>query len=103
MEWRGVTLDSAFIGNFFFAAAVGLFITAQWEMAVGNGVFYTVFGAIGLFTRLRVEHRDRVTDLPRRSLLCQLRGNSDPSFRRNHGVQRQPDRTVQCTRIFLDK
>ncbi|KAH8203430.1 hypothetical protein TruAng_002414 [Truncatella angustata] len=49
MEWRGVTTDNVFIANFFFAAAFGLVVTAQWELAIGNGFSYTVFSAFGLF------------------------------------------------------
>ncbi|KAF2714589.1 hypothetical protein K504DRAFT_420530 [Pleomassaria siparia CBS 279.74] len=49
MEWRGVVIPNVFIGNFFFAAAFGLVITAQWELSVGNGFSYTVFSAFGLF------------------------------------------------------
>ncbi|EUC30275.1 hypothetical protein COCCADRAFT_39469 [Bipolaris zeicola 26-R-13] len=40
MEWRGVTTNNVFIG---------LVITAQWELSVGNGFGYTVFSAFGLF------------------------------------------------------
>jgi succinate-acetate transporter protein len=47
MEWRGVTTDNVFIANFFFAAAFGLVVTAQWELAIGNGFSYTVFSAFG--------------------------------------------------------
>ncbi|KAL1794435.1 hypothetical protein ACET3X_007856 [Alternaria dauci] len=49
MEWRGVTTANVFIANFFFAAAFGLVVTAQWELSVGNGFGYTVFSAFGLF------------------------------------------------------
>ncbi|KAJ5273971.1 hypothetical protein N7478_009096 [Penicillium angulare] len=49
MEWRGVTVYNVFIGNFFFIAAFGLLITAQWELSIGNGFAYTVFSAFGLF------------------------------------------------------
>ncbi|KAF3041426.1 hypothetical protein E8E11_005209 [Didymella keratinophila] len=49
MEWRGVTTNNVFVANFFFAAAFGLLITAQWELAAGNGFAYTVFSAFGLF------------------------------------------------------
>ncbi|KAJ4982858.1 acetate transporter [Stagonosporopsis vannaccii] len=49
MEWRGVTTNNVFVANFFFAAAFGLLITAQWELSVGNGFAYTVFSAFGLF------------------------------------------------------
>ncbi|CAE7179974.1 hypothetical protein P3342_002540 [Pyrenophora teres f. teres] len=49
MEWRGVTIYNAFIANFFFAAAFGLVITAQWELSIGNGFSYTVFSSFGLF------------------------------------------------------
>ncbi|KAK9424273.1 putative GPR1/FUN34/yaaH family-domain-containing protein [Seiridium unicorne] len=49
MEWRGVTTTNVFIANFFFAAAFGLVVTAQWELSIGNGFSYTVFSAFGLF------------------------------------------------------
>ena len=35
------------VANFFFAAAFGLVVTAQWELSVGNGFAYTVFSAFG--------------------------------------------------------
>lgn len=49
MEWRGVTVTNAFVANFFFIAAFGLVITAQWELSIGNGFAYTVFSAFGMF------------------------------------------------------
>ncbi|KAJ5532141.1 hypothetical protein N7494_008693 [Penicillium frequentans] len=49
MEWRGVTTNNVFVANFFFIAAFGLVITAQWELSIGNGFAYTVFSAFGLF------------------------------------------------------
>ncbi|KAF2034776.1 hypothetical protein EK21DRAFT_55766 [Setomelanomma holmii] len=49
MEWRGVTTNNVFVANFFFAAAFGLVVTAQWELSIGNGFAYTVFSAFGLF------------------------------------------------------
>ncbi|KAM3506489.1 hypothetical protein MY11210_007530 [Beauveria gryllotalpidicola] len=49
MEWRGVTYPQRLRRkNFFFVAAVGLLISAQWELSVGNGFAYTVFSAFGL-------------------------------------------------------
>lgn len=48
MEWRGVTITNVYIGNFFFVAAVGMLITAQWELKAGNGFAYTVFSAFGM-------------------------------------------------------
>ena len=47
MEWRGVTVTNVYVANFFFVAAFGLLITAQWELAAGNGFSYTVFSAFG--------------------------------------------------------
>jgi succinate-acetate transporter protein len=47
MEWRGVTTTNVFVGNFFFIAAFGLVVTAQWELSIGNGFAYTVFSAFG--------------------------------------------------------
>ncbi|KAH7305230.1 GPR1/FUN34/yaaH family-domain-containing protein [Stachybotrys elegans] len=49
MEWRGVTVVNAYVGNFFFISTFGLLITAQWELAAGNGFAYTVFSAFALF------------------------------------------------------
>ncbi|KAJ0361681.1 hypothetical protein COL26b_013630 [Colletotrichum chrysophilum] len=49
MEWRGVTTTNVYIANFFFLAAFGLFISAQWELTGGNGFGYSVFSAFGLF------------------------------------------------------
>ncbi|KAM3435197.1 hypothetical protein NHJ13734_005636 [Beauveria thailandica] len=49
MEWRGVTILNVYVANFFFVAAVGLLISAQWELSVGNGFAYTVYSAFGLF------------------------------------------------------
>lgn len=53
MEWRGVTIDNVFVANFFFLSAFGLVVTAQWELAVGNGFAYTVFSAFGKQNMLR--------------------------------------------------
>lgn len=36
MEWRGVSVTNAFIGDFFAVAGVGMLITAQWEIVLGN-------------------------------------------------------------------
>jgi succinate-acetate transporter protein len=47
MEWRGMTIANIHVANFFFVAAFGLLITAQWELAAGNGFAYTVFSAFG--------------------------------------------------------
>ncbi|CBF89632.1 hypothetical protein AN0366.2 [Aspergillus nidulans FGSC A4] len=49
MEWRSVKTTNAFVANFFFIAAFGLVVTAQWELSIGNGFAYTVFSAFGLF------------------------------------------------------
>lgn len=49
MEWRGVTTDNVFVANFFFIAAFGLVVTAQWELSIGNGFAYTVFSPFGEF------------------------------------------------------
>lgn len=47
MEWRGVTTTNVYVANFFFVAALGLVISAQWELSVGNGFAYTVYSAFG--------------------------------------------------------
>lgn len=47
MEWRGVTTTNVYIANFFFIAAFGLVVTAQWELAIGNGLAYSIYSAFG--------------------------------------------------------
>lgn len=47
MEWRGVTTTNVYVANFFFLSAFGLVVTAQWELAVGNGLAYSIFSAFG--------------------------------------------------------
>lgn len=49
MEFRGVTVSNAFIGDFFGVAGIGMVVTAQWEMVLGNTYAYTVLSAFGLF------------------------------------------------------
>ena len=40
---------NAFIGDFFGVAGIGMVITAQWEIALGNTYAYIVLSAFGLF------------------------------------------------------
>lgn len=47
MEWRGVTVVNVYVANFFFVAVFGLLISAQWELASGNGFGYAVYSAFG--------------------------------------------------------
>ncbi|KAF5026831.1 hypothetical protein F66182_1024 [Fusarium sp. NRRL 66182] len=49
MEFRGVSLQTQFIGNLCFVACVGLLISAQWSMVRGDTFSYTVLTAFGLF------------------------------------------------------
>ncbi|KAF7551726.1 hypothetical protein G7046_g7635 [Stylonectria norvegica] len=49
MGWRGVETTNVYVANFFFIAALGLVISAQWELSVGNGFSYTVYSAFGFF------------------------------------------------------
>lgn len=46
-------ITNVFVANFFFAAAFGLVITAQWELSIGNGFAYTVFSAFGKYQNRR--------------------------------------------------
>lgn len=47
MEWRGVTTTNVYVANFFFLAAMGLVVSAQWELAAGNGLAYSIYSAFG--------------------------------------------------------
>jgi succinate-acetate transporter protein len=49
MGWRNLSANNVFIGNFFFVAGIGMVVSAQWEMALGNSYAYTVLSAFGLF------------------------------------------------------
>jgi len=49
MEFRGVTTTNAFIGNFFGVAGIGMVVSANWELVLGNTYAYTVLSAFGLF------------------------------------------------------
>jgi len=49
MEWRGVTTTNVYIGNFFFVAGIGMVISAQWELVLGNSFGYTALSAFGFF------------------------------------------------------
>jgi len=49
MEWRGVTVTNVYIGNFFFVAGIGMVISAQWELVLGNSFGYTALSAFGFF------------------------------------------------------
>ena len=55
MEWRGVTTTNVYVANFFFIAAFGLVVTAQWELAIGNGLAYSVYSAFGEIPNIRNE------------------------------------------------
>ena len=49
MGWRDLSVTNAFIGNFFGVAGIGMVISAQWEIVLGNTYAYTVLSAFGLF------------------------------------------------------
>ncbi|CAG8930542.1 unnamed protein product [Penicillium salamii] len=49
MEFRGVSVQNVFIGNFCFVGCIALLISAQWEIVRGNTFGYTVLSAFGLF------------------------------------------------------
>ncbi|WPH01811.1 Hypothetical protein R9X50_00466500 [Acrodontium crateriforme] len=49
MDFRGVGVDNAFIGNFFGVAGIGMVVSANWELVLGNTYAYTVLSAFGLF------------------------------------------------------
>lgn len=49
MGWRNLSSDNVFIGNFFFVAGIGMVVSAQWELVLGNSYGYTVLSAFGFF------------------------------------------------------
>ena len=42
-----MTVTNVYIGNFFFVAGIGMVISAQWELVLGNSYGYTVLSAFG--------------------------------------------------------
>lgn len=49
MGWRNISTNNVFIGNFFFVAGIGMVVSAQWELVLGNTYAYTVLAAFGFF------------------------------------------------------
>lgn len=49
MGWRGLSVTNAFVGDFFAVAGIGMVVSAQWEIVLGNTYAYTVLSAFGLF------------------------------------------------------
>lgn len=49
MGFRGLSITTAFIGDFLAVAGIGMVISAQWELVLGNTYAYTVLGAFGFF------------------------------------------------------
>lgn len=76
MEWRGVTTTNVYVANFFFVAALGLVISAQWELSVGNGFAYTVYSAFGKLTTVQASPTRPLTRR-HRILLRGLRSHLD--------------------------
>jgi hypothetical protein len=88
MEWRGVTTTNVYVANFFFAAAFGLVITAQWELSVGNGFAYSVFSAFGKMHDCSRIHTYTLHANLSRTFLCWLRSHFDASIRDHSCVRR---------------
>jgi succinate-acetate transporter protein len=49
MGFRGLGLTTAFVGNFLAVAGIGMVISANWELVLGNTYAYTVLSAFGFF------------------------------------------------------
>lgn len=49
MNFRGVSMQTMFIGDLCFVACIGLLISAQWSMLKGDTFSYTTLTAFGLF------------------------------------------------------
>lgn len=47
MNFRGVTVQTMFVGDLCFVACIGLLISAQWSMVRGDTFSYTVLTAFG--------------------------------------------------------
>lgn len=60
MGFRGVSLQTVFVGNLCFVACVGLLIAAQWAMVKGDTFTFTVLTAFGelitIFLRNFLKH-----------------------------------------------
>lgn len=58
LSCRGVNNEAVHVGNLCFVAGIGLLISAQWEMRVGNTFAYTVFSAFGEYYKDFYGYRD---------------------------------------------
>lgn len=47
MNFRGVSVQTMFVGDLCFVACIGLLISAQWSMVKGDTFTYTVLTAFG--------------------------------------------------------
>jgi hypothetical protein len=102
MEWRGVTVTNVYVANFFFAAALGLLITAQWEMSLGNGFAYTVFSAFGKSFPMFRWPKARTADIAHRTLLRRLRRHSYALLWDSRSLWRRHRPIEQCARFLHD-
>lgn len=41
-----------YVGDFLLLGAVGMVISAQWELAAGNGLAYSMFSLFGMNSRV---------------------------------------------------
>ena len=72
MNFRGLQNQTVFIGNLCFVAGIGMLISAQWEMLLGNTFSYTVLTAFCRYTcSVCRPFADNTS-----ALLCRLRRHS---------------------------
>jgi len=91
-------VTNVYIGNFFFVAMIGLLITAQWEMALGNGFAYTVFSAFGKSrASIVVSFANN-----NRSVLWRIWSYHYSSLWRNCGIWDRYSSAEQCPGVFHD-
>lgn len=48
MNFRGVSVQTIFVGDLCFVACIGLLISAQWSIVKGDTFSYTVLTAFGM-------------------------------------------------------
>lgn len=95
MGFRGVREQAVFVGNLCFAAGIGMFVSAQWEMILGNTFSYTVLTAF-----CKKIGYDAHLDARSANLMCSVQPSSTPatasSFSRRSALP-APTRTRPST------
>lgn len=89
MGFRGVSIQTLFVGNLCLVAGIGMFISAQWELVKGNTFAYTVLSAFGTST-FRLQNSGGIIDPERATLQNYLLMSFEGLFYAAYGFVMSP-------------